>query len=186
MAQKKLPLRRQKRKEVRNMKNDADTGRLVARLFMDTDRLHHRVADRKITALGVHRSQHMMLMELQCHSSVLSQREIAKRLNISPTAVAVKIKKLESEGLIARNPCQGDCRANSVYITEKGMDIVKRTEMIFNEIDSKMLAGLSKEQLDTFYGCLKQIQQNLTALYASDNDAAGQTVRQDALTEESE
>ncbi len=171
---------------MRNMKNGADTGRLVARLFMDTDRLHHRVADRKINALGVHRSQHMMLMELQCHSSVLSQREIAKRLQISPTAVAVKIKKLESEGLIARNPCQGDCRANSVYITEKGMDIVKKTEMIFNEIDSKMLEGLSQDQLDTFYGCLKQIQQNLVALCAEDHSVSAQSNQQNALSEESE
>lgn len=147
------------------MKKDGNTGRLVIQLFMDTDRLHHRVVDRKITALGLHRSQHMLLMVLQHHQQqMLSQHEIAKRLNISPTAVAVKIKKLESDGLICRNPCSGDCRTNAVCITEKGMDIVKKSEMIFNEIDTKMLEGFSADQLDAFCSCLRQIQQNLARL----------------------
>ena len=93
-----------------------------------------------------------------------SQKELAEHLQISPTAIAVKIKKLESDGFIEREKQSGDSRFNKVSITDKGMDIVKRTECIFGGIDSKMIEGLSPDEIDNFIIITEKLRANLENL----------------------
>lgn len=136
-------------------------GRKVVGSFIGVNRLHKRVVDNSIKSLGLHRSQHILLMHLNRHQESFSQKELAEHLQISPTAIAVKIKKLESDGFIERQKQSADGRFNKVSITEKGMDIVKRTECIFGGIDSKMIEGLTDTEIDNFISVAEKLRANL-------------------------
>lgn len=135
--------------------------------FITTDRMHRRTVDKSVTVAGIelHRSQHMLLVHLQIRGGSFSQRELAEHLNISPAALAVKIKKLESDGFIDRKKMEKDCRTNAVSITEKGKKILDKTHRLFEEIDKRMISGIDKQELNIFVKCLGKMQENLQEIY---------------------
>ena len=56
----------------------------LIRLFICTDRMHKAYVDRFISELGIHRSQHMILMYLARCEKTPSQKELAQHFDVSP------------------------------------------------------------------------------------------------------
>lgn len=130
-------------------------------LFRRTDRLHNRIFEKKVVnALGLHRSQHMLLMCLS-EDNGISQKALAAKLKISPAAVAVTLNKLEKTGFIVRNESMTDGRQNNIVLTEKAKEVIDKTHNIFTEIDSVMVSGLTETELEIFAYCLKKMYANL-------------------------
>lgn len=133
-------------------------------LFRRTDCLHRRIFEKKVvTSLGIHRSQHMLLMCLADNDGI-SQKAIAHQMKISPAAVAVTIKKLESGGFIERQNSADDGRQNIIALTEKGSAVIEKTRLIFTDIDKHMISGISKHELRLFASCLERMYKNLDNL----------------------
>lgn len=130
-------------------------------LFMKTDRLRKKCIDRKINKLGIHHSQHMMLMYLAHHKDIANQKDIAKIFDISPAAVAVTIKKLENNGYITRNSSQADNRFNEVRITKKGLDIVKKSKQTFDDLDKKSFERFSDNEIEQLFHLLNKMYNSL-------------------------
>ena len=144
-----------------------DNAKNAVHSFMCTNRMHRRVADKTVSAAGIdlHRSQHMLLVHLRHCEDGYSQKELAEHLNISPAALAVKIKKLESDGFITRAKNPDDSRTNAVSITPKGKAILDKTYKLFSGIDARMIEGIPEEQLQNFVQCLNKMYSNLEKLY---------------------
>ena len=88
----------------------------VIHLFRYTDQCLKRMIGRKVEGTGLYRSQHRLLMILGKHPDC-SQTAIAEKMDISPSAVAVTLKKLEKGGYISRQCHQHDNRVNEVVVT---------------------------------------------------------------------
>lgn len=73
------------------------------------------------------------------HHPNCSQVEIARELEISPAAVAVSLKKLESGGYITRETTESDNRTHRVTITPKGRSVIERSEQMFWETEKRCL-----------------------------------------------
>ena len=95
--------------------------------FLRTDRFHRCAAESQVKKLGIHRSQHMMLMHLAHCTQPPTQAELAKAFEISPAAVTVTLQKLEKAGFVTRTEADGNSRAKYIAITPAGMDIVHRS-----------------------------------------------------------
>lgn len=135
--------------------------------FISTHRLHRRTVDKVVAESGMelHRSQFLLLVHLERRGNCFSQKELAEHLGISPAALAVKIKRLESDGLVIRERAEKDCRVNAVSITEKGRGLLSNTQKLFTGIDSRMIKGISEEDLQTFVNCLEAMQKNLIEIH---------------------
>ena len=131
--------------------------------FICADILHRRVIEQWATDAGMHRSQHRMLMHLTKCESMPSQKDLAKHFDISPAAVAVTLKKLESDGYIERGKCseRADSRFNEIKITERGRDAAMQSRKYFQHVDSEAFKGFSDEELETFESLLVRMQENL-------------------------
>lgn len=129
--------------------------------FLRTDRFHRCAAESQIKKLGIHRSQHMMLMHLAHCSEPPTQAELAKVFEISPAAVTVTLQKLEKAGLVARTAVDGNNRAKFISITPEGMNIVRQSWELYKALDEAMLTGLSEEDLTHFAQVLARMQDNL-------------------------
>lgn len=136
----------------------------IIRLFICTDRLHKSYVDRHLSKLGIHRSQHIILMRLAGNPDNMSQKELAENLNISPAAVAVSLKKLESEGYIKRLSDKQDGRFNRLIITEKGIKTVEESKRFFYAVDRAMCSGLTDDELDTLKIYLEKMNIGLKSL----------------------
>lgn len=135
----------------------------AVRLLMLTDRLHRAAIEAQIEKLGIHRSQHFVLMSLSHREGELTQTEIANMLDISPAAVTVTLQKLEKSGLIERKTSGEDARTKIIRLTEEGKKTVKKTHELFLEVDDAMCGGMTGEELDALCAYLSRMSDNLKA-----------------------
>ena len=124
-----------------------------------------------ISKIGLHRSQHMMLMFLSRHGDCITQKEISQMTEVSPAAVAVALKKLENGGYIEKKTDKSDGRFNKISITDSGRDIVKKSCDIFSYVDEMMCTGIDSRDLEIFEKCLDRMYENLKGI-----DSKGETI----------
>lgn len=129
-------------------------------MMIKTDHMHKALIDFRVSDLGIHRTQHRILMHLARHESLPSQKELAKYLDVTPAAITGALKKIEQNGYVERTLGR-DNRYNELRITDKGRELVLRTRQLFSEIDTAMFEGLSDEELDTYISCLEKLQSNI-------------------------
>lgn len=133
-------------------------------LIMRMCRAHHRIVERYISELGIHRSQHRMLMDLARTGRTPAQKELAQNMDITPASAANMLKRLESGGYITRSVQRTDGRCNEVEITGQGHQVVEKSRQIFCEIDRRMFIGLTEEEIEALRGCMEKIHVNLRAM----------------------
>ena len=144
--------------------------RHIIRSIACTDRMHHCCIEKRVQQLGIHRSQHMILMYLAHNEQVPSQKELAKVFNVSTAAIANTMKSLEKSGYICRVADKEDTRKNIVNITEKGRSIVESSKIEFDAVDKEMFKGVTEEQLKVFCEVLDICKSNLQGLDGAESD----------------
>ncbi len=144
-----------------SISDERDRYKKCMNLFFKCNRLHHAMAECRVRELGLHRSQHTMLMTVN-HFGNMSQKDIAKKMEISPAAVTVTLKKLEALEYVERVPSANDSRINNITITNKGRNIVSKTAEIFDELDRQIFAGFSDDEINELYVLLKKISDNMS------------------------
>ena len=129
-------------------------------MMIKTDHMHRAMIESRVHEIGVHRTQHRILMHLARRERLPSQKELAAHLDITPAAVTGALKKLERDGYVERSLGQ-DNRYNELTITEKGKELVKLTRRLFSEADISMFEGFSAEELSAYVQCLEKMQDNI-------------------------
>ncbi len=143
---------------------EQDRARAVIKQFVRADRLHRQAVEATVTAqTGLHRSQHVLLMRLS-RGEIPSQAQLAKELSVSPAAIAVSLKKLETDGYITKDADTDDCRCNRIALTEKGQSAINQTWKLFACIDNAMVQGFDDAELDALMNALSRIEQNLHSM----------------------
>ena len=133
-------------------------------LFMRVMRRHHACVERRIGDLGIHHSQHRMLMQLaRPNQSPPSQKELAEIMGVSPAAVTTTLKRLEKEEYITRSATDEDNRRNEIHITEKGLSKITECHEIFESTDRAMFAGFTEEEMATLISFMERMDRNLDA-----------------------
>ena len=130
-------------------------------------RKHHHVFDKMREQTGLGRSAHRMLMILSDTGGDLSQTYLAERLEISTAAVAVTLKKMETDGYILRTTNTADSRFNTIALTEKGVKVVELSQNMFNTIDEAVFEGFNEQEMAQFSGYMDRVQANIRALEES-------------------
>lgn len=129
-------------------------------MMIKTDKMHRFMIDSRVKQIGIHRTQHRILMHLARDGMLPSQKELADRLDITPAAVTGALKKIEQDGYIKRS-LGHDTRFNEIKITEKGRALVELTKVTFSKADASMFEGFTDEELDTYISCLEKLQENI-------------------------
>lgn len=133
-------------------------------MMIKTDHMHKALIDSRVGVLGIHRTQHRILMHLARHDKLPSQKELAKHLDVTPAAVTGALKKIEKDGYVERTLGQ-DNRYNELRITEKGRELVELTCKLFSEADASMFDGFTDSELETYISCLEKLQANIKKQY---------------------
>lgn len=124
-------------------------------------RMQHRIIEARVRSLGIHPSQHILLMRLSDMGRFPSQAQIAEELDISPASVARTLKQLEAGGYIERCGSDVDGRRNEIAISAKGEEMVRRSREIFERMDAARFEGFGPEELDQLEALLQRQIDNL-------------------------
>lgn len=128
--------------------------------MIKTDRMHKHLLDSNVSKIGIHRTQHIILMHIARHGKLTSQKSLADHIGITPAAITGVLKKLESDGFIER--VQGsDNRYNEVKVTERGKAVVEESFQMFSRLDMSLFEGFSDDELDGYISYLEKIQENI-------------------------
>lgn len=136
--------------------------RVAAWRFRRADFAFKRLIERRVKDTGVYRSQHRLLMHLSRQPNC-SQTALAAHLEVSPSAIAVSIKKLEKGGYICRETDESDNRVHQVTITRKGEQVIQKSITMFQEVETQMFKDFSDEEMEQMDNFLERIYQNLGA-----------------------
>ena len=98
------------------------------------------------------------------HAGELSQREMAKHMNVTPPSITAAIQKMEKQGYIRRRSDEKDQRIMRLSITEKGNACLENIKTVAIEMDAGMFKGMSQEEKMLLRRLLLQMRDNLTEM----------------------
>lgn len=141
------------------IKSDAYKSTMHKMIYVS--KLHRCITENSISSMGIHHSQHHLLMYIAEKGEVESQKQIAERFGITPAAVARSLKTLEAEGYIKRKSIASDGRYNNISITARGRKIVENSHAIFSETDALAFSDFSEDDIERFNRYLDMMKERL-------------------------
>ena len=130
-------------------------------IMIQVDRMHKQLLDSTVSYIGLHRTQHRVLMHIARNNRLNSQKSLADHIGVTPAAITGTLKKLETEGYIKR--VQGNYnRYNEVVITDLGKKVVEDTKLLFSEVDTSLFSDFTDDELDGYITYLEKIKNNIT------------------------
>ena len=142
-------------------KTNFPSARELMHTLIVTMKEHRRLFDAMRERTGLGRSAHRMMMILSESENGCSQTQLAQILEISTAAVAVTLKKMETDGYITRTADPTDSRLNTTVLTDKGKRVVAESHTAFSKIDNALFDGFSKEEMYDFEGYIKRLYANI-------------------------
>ncbi len=92
------------------------------------------------------------------------QSELQQHLGIRRSTMTNILKGMERDGLILREETEEDKRQKWVVLTELAEQKCAEHFHLVQDFEAAMTAGLSKEQLQQFFGITDQIRRNLETI----------------------
>jgi DNA-binding MarR family transcriptional regulator len=132
-----------------------------ARVVTTLLRFHNRLERRIGEALGVHGltlPQFDVLATLW-HGEGITQQELAERLLVSKGNVVGLIDRVGAAGWVERRPDPEDRRANRLYLTEAGREILARAWPCQVALGQKIFGTLTEGELRLMHELLERLEQ---------------------------
>ena len=89
------------------------------------------------------------------------QKDIEKHFNLGRSTVTAIIKVMEKKGYFSRSSVENDARLKRVVLMPKGEEVNQSIHNAIQEANLKATEGITREELETLYGLLKKIRENL-------------------------
>lgn len=139
-------------------------------LFMKVDRHFMTKCFGQMQELGIYPGQ-IPVLGLVAKKDGLSQRELAKILNIKPPTVNVSVQRLEKAGFLYKKPDEKDQRVTRIYLTEKGKETKAKALERIHKNEAVMLEGFSDAEQCLLRRFLEQILVNIEKIQPEENIA---------------
>ena len=88
--------------------------------------------------------------------------------SIGRSTVTNIIQLMERKGYIARESVEHDARLKKVVLTEKGIRNQEMLEDLVESLDTRLVDGITDEELYVFYSVIEKLKRNLTKQICSD------------------
>lgn len=91
------------------------------------------------------------------------QRDIEAEFKVSRATASNMLSVMERKGLLERRPVEHDARLKQLVLTERGRTIIERASFDMMEMEERLMAGFSAEEVKQFHGLLDRVLKNLGA-----------------------
>lgn len=143
-------------------------------LFHALERKHHNAVDSLLCQRGIGNiGQPMILCILsqQKDGTIESQKELARRLRVSPATVTISLKSMERDGYVKKLSNAEDLRCKPITITEKGRRAAQLIDEVFETLDHGMYGGFAAEDLERISGLYRRMIDNLDAIMSGAHES---------------
>src|SRR5215831_8424515 len=123
---------------------------LIAQL-VESSRLLRNYIDHRAKARGTTRAQWIVLFRLRDQEG-LSQVDLADVLELQPISLVRLLDRLVEHGLLERRHDPKDRRANRLFLTPRGRELVDDLDSLRNAIATDVLQDVRADALQTSLG----------------------------------
>jgi DNA-binding MarR family transcriptional regulator len=135
----------------------------ISWLLADASRLIRKLADRRLSTIGLTRAQWQALGNLR-RMGPLTQAALAEIMEVETATIARLIDRLEAAGWVERKPEANDRRVKLVSMTEKANDIMGEVGVIGQKLRDDMLIDLSQPEREQLIVLLSTMKSRLIRL----------------------
>src|SRR6516225_568080 len=132
---------------------------LVAQL-VESSRLLRNFIDHRAKSRGTTRAQWIVLFRLRQQEG-LSQVDLADVLELQPISLVRLLDRLVEQGLLERRHDPKDRRANRLFLTASGKQLVDDLDSLRDDIATDVLYDLSDEVIKTSLAALRDIKDRI-------------------------
>jgi MarR family transcriptional regulator for hemolysin len=144
--------------------------RLVAQL-VESSRLLRNYIDHRAKGRGTTRAQWIVLFRLR-EQEGLSQVDLADVLELQPISLVRLLDRLVEHGLLERRHDPHDRRANRLFLTEAGRQLVDDLDSLRDNIAENVLRDIPSASLQTSLETLLDIKERIKGLVEPGSIAA--------------
>ncbi|HUD94488.1 MarR family transcriptional regulator [Sphingobium sp.] len=143
-------------------------------LVHDVSRVRRVVMDMAMRPYDITRSQWSVLTTLaRGGNDGMMQVDLARLMEVGKVTVGGLIDRLEASGHVERRPDATDRRVKRVFITPKGHGVVKLMVEVASDMNQRILAGLSAEEIAMCEHVLGRVKKNLKTILVENGGANG-------------
>jgi len=135
---------------------------LVAQL-VESSRLLRNYIEHRAKTRGTTRAQWIVLFRLR-EQEGLSQVDLADVLELQPISLVRLLDRLVEHGLLERRHDPKDRRANRLFLTERGRQLVDDLDSLRDAIATDVLHGVPAEAIEASLGTLRDIKERIKGL----------------------
>src|SRR4029077_1614199 len=135
---------------------------LVAQL-VETSRLLRNFIDHRAKGRGTTRAQWIVLFRLR-EQEGLSQVDLADVLELQPISLVRLLDRLVEHGLLERRPDPRDRRANRLFLTQRGRQLVDDLDSLRDAIASDVLRDIPSDAIKTSLDTLVELKERIKSL----------------------
>jgi MarR family transcriptional regulator, transcriptional regulator for hemolysin len=132
---------------------------LIAQL-VESSRLLRNYIDSRAKARGTTRAQWIVLFRLRQQEG-LSQVDLAEVLELQPISLVRLLDRLVEHGLLERRPDPRDRRANRLFLTPSGRQLVDDLDSLRDDIATDVLHDIPTDALQTTLRALVDIKEHI-------------------------
>lgn len=114
--------------------------------------------------LGDMKGPQSMALGYLIHASAQDEiyvKDLEKYMKVRKSTASELVSRLEKNGYVKTEKSQKDGRLKRLIVTEEGHAAHDRILQFLQEIDDRLVEGLSKEEVDTFVNLLNRLIQNM-------------------------
>ncbi|WP_407146861.1 MarR family winged helix-turn-helix transcriptional regulator [Bradyrhizobium sp. ORS 86] len=131
--------------------------------LVESSRLLRNYIDHRAKARGTTRAQWIVLFRLR-EQEGLSQVDLADVLELQPISLVRLLDRLVEHGLLERRPDPKDRRANRLFLTRRGRQLVDDLDSLRDAIASDVLRGVSDAHVESGLATLRSVKDRIKAL----------------------
>jgi DNA-binding MarR family transcriptional regulator len=105
-----------------------------------------------------------LLLRFVAASEGQSQQALAERLAVPPSRMVALVDHLEEAGFVERRADPEDRRVRGLYLTRKGRGALERAGKIAIDYETRLCAGINREEREQLIDLLQKLQVSLTDL----------------------
>ena len=140
-----------------------DLKRQLVSQLVESSRFLRNYIDHRAKSRGTTRAQWIVLFRLR-EQEGLSQVDLADVLELQPISLVRLLDRLVEHGLLERRHDPKDRRANRLFLTASGKQLVDDLDGLRNEIASDVMQDLPTEAIETCLGALREIKDRIKVL----------------------
>lgn len=148
-----------------------DLKRQLVSQLVESSRLLRNYIDHRAKARGSTRAQWIVLFRLRQQEG-LSQVDLADVLELQPISLVRLLDRLVEHGLLERRHDPKDRRANRLFLTRRGRQLVDDLDSLRDAIAVDVLDAVPDQAIETSLTTLRDIKERIKALSDSSGHVA--------------